>query len=86
MTVTVPTIPVRVARTRSGTFPRVSNRRVTVQALVLGVAGYVNEPSSNLTLWLPPPFVQVTVSPWLIVTAAGENVSEEVAATVSFAA
>ena len=53
-----------------------SNVRLTVQGLVLGVGRIVNEPSSNLTLWLPPPLFQVTVSPWLIVTAAGENVSE----------
>ena len=41
--------------------------------LVLGDAGYSNEPSSNLTLWFPVVLLHVTLSPWVTATVAGEN-------------
>jgi hypothetical protein len=62
--------------------PGVLNVRVTVQAAEEGDAGIVYEPSSKFTLCSPPVLFQVTVSPWLIVTLLGLNVSEGVALTV----
>src|SRR5689334_11218784 len=66
--------------------PGVLNVRVTVHAEVDGEEGIVYEPSSKFTLCSPPLLCQVTVSPWLMTTLLGLNVSDGVALTVWLAA
>src|SRR5690242_5922699 len=66
--------------------PGALNVRLTVHAEVEGDAGIVYEPSSKFTLCSPPWFCHVTVSPWLMTTLLGLNVSEGVAFTVWLAA
>ena len=56
-----------------------------LQMLVLGP--FENEPSSATTLWKPPPFTNVTVSPTEIVNEAGVKTSPDPpAVTVKLAA
>jgi hypothetical protein len=61
------------------------NVRSTVQLLVLGAFSWVL-PSSSTTLWFPPLLVQVTFSPTLTDTSAGEKSLLGRAMTVWFAA
>src|SRR5687768_7998893 len=46
----------------------------------------VTDPGSEVTLWVPPPFLNVTVSPALMLMALGEKVMSGCAVTTWFVA